>query len=653
MNMKASGSGLNHRLVRIFGSSASLRDGLVLLVAAVLVIVLETYVDVLPTLADWARAHPAWQVDKLFMLLFILAIGFVAFAIRRMREIGVVARRRSEVEARFRDFVAMADEWFWEIDDQLRLTVVDDKAPPPLVDLARQQAPWQPDHLSVDDGAWARHRAELAGRKPFRGFRFHISGDAGTVHHIQISGKPFFDRDGRFCGYRGTGSDVTSAVTAQAASAHLARFDALTDLPNRSQLCDDVDHAAVQARQGGQAAALLCIDLDRFREINDTLGPAVGDRLLKACALRLHGCLGEHDRLARISGDEFAIVQGVRSQPDGAAQLARQILARFGEPFDLDSQDVIVSGSIGIALIDGEQSSDEVLERAGIALHRAKQDGRATFCLFEQGMEVPLRQRRALEWDLKRGLEEDAFRLVYQPQIDARTREITGLTAVVRWLHPDRGLLEAKDFIADADETGMSVPLGAWVLRAACADAVRWPQARIAVGLSPLQFRHRDLIDLVHRVLDETGLEPARLEIEIPEHALLADANAAATLERLRGLGVRLVLGNFGQASTRLAHRNAFVFDQVKVDRLFTGSLADRTNAQMAAHAMEAIAHGLGHEVCFEGIESADQETLITTAGCTALQGQHYGRAMEPGEIDAILQDGASEARPDSSVSAA
>jgi len=652
MNTKAPGGGLKQRLVRIFGSSASLHDGLVLLAAAVLVIVLETYVDVLPTIADWVREHPAWQLDKLFTLLLILAIGFVAFAIRRMREIGMVARRRSEVEARFRDFVAMADEWFWEIDDQLRLTVVDDKAPPPLVELARRQAPWQPDQLAVDDGAWARHRAELAGRKPFRGFRFHISGDAGTVHHIQISGKPFFDREGRFCGYRGTGSDVTSAVTAQAASAHLAQFDSLTDLPNRSQLRDEIDHAAVQARQGGHAAALLCIDLDRFREINDTLGPAVGDRLLKACAQRLHGTLGGHDRLARISGDEFAIVQSVRSQPDGAVALARQVLACFGEPFDLDRQDVIVSGSIGIALIDGERSNDEVLECAGIALHRAKQDGRATFCLFEPGMEVPLRQRRALEWDLKRGLEEDAFRLVYQPQIDARTREITGLTAVVRWLHAERGLLEAKDFMADADQTGMSVPVGAWVLRAACADAVRWPQARIAVSLSSLQFRHRDLIDLVGEVLDETGLEPARLAIEIPEDALVADPNAAATLERLRALGVRLALGNFGHAATSLAHRSAFVFDQVKVDRLFTGSLADRENAQMAAHAMEAIAHGLGDEVCFEGVENVEQETLVTTAGCTALQGHHYGRAMEPGEIDALL-GGETETRPHASESAA
>jgi diguanylate cyclase (GGDEF)-like protein len=521
------------------------------------------------------------------------------------------------------------------------------------VALARQRAPWQPDQLSVDDGAWARHRAELAGRKPFRGFRFHIGGDGGTVHHIQISGTPFFDREGRFCGYRGTGSDVTSAVTAQAASAHLAHFDALTDLPNRSQLRDDVDRVAVQARQGREAAALLCIDLDRFREINDTLGPAVGDQLLKACALRLHGCLGEHDRLARISGDEFAIVQSVRNQPDGATQLARRILARFCEPFDLDRQEVIVSGSIGIALIDGERSSDEVLERAGIALHRAKQDGRATCRLFEPGMEVPLRQRRALEWDLKHGLEEDAFRLVYQPQIDARTKEIMGLTALLRWLHPDRGLLDAKDFIADADETGMIVPLGAWVLRTACADATRWPGTRVGVNLSPPQFRHRDLIDLVRQVLDASGLDSARLELEIPEHALSADPNALATLEELRALGVRLALSNFAQGSTRLAHRNGFVFDQVKVDRLFTGSLAERENAQMAAHAMEAVAHGLGDEVCFEGVESAEQETLVTTAGCAVLQGHHYGRAMAPGEIDALLGSATSETPTDASISAA
>ena len=653
MNRKAPGGGLNHRLVRIFGSSASLYDGLVLLAVAVLVIVLETYVDVLPTIADWSRAHPTWQVDKLFTLLLILAIGFVTFAVRRMREIGVVARRRSEVEARFRDFAAMADEWFWEIDDQLRLTVVDEKGPAPLVELARQRAPWQPDRLSVDDDAWARHRAELAGRKPFRGFRFHISGEAGTVHHIQISGKPFFDRDGGFCGYRGTGSDVTSAVAAQAANAHLAHFDTLTALPNRSQLRDDLDHVVAQARQEGKSAALLCIDLDRFREINDTLGPAVGDLLLKACALRLRGYLTEHDQLARISGDEFAIVQSVQSQPDGVTLLARQILAHIGEPFDLDGQEVIVSGSIGIALIDGDQSSDEVLERAGIALHRAKQDGRATFCLFEPGMEVPLRQRRALEWDLKHGLEEDAFRIVYQPQIDARTRDIMGLTALVRWLHPERGLLEAKDFIADADETGMIVPLGGWVLHSACRDAARWPEVRVAVNLSPLQFRHRDLIDLICRVLDESGLEPARLELEIPEHALLADPSAAATLERLRDLGVRLALSNFAQGATRLSHRNAFVFDQIKVDRLFTGSLPYRTDAQMAAHAMEAVARGLGHEVCFEGIESAEQEIWVTTAGCTVLQGHHYSRAMAPGEIDALLGGVAIDAGSDSSVSAA
>jgi diguanylate cyclase (GGDEF)-like protein len=643
MNGTAPGSGLNDRLVRIFGSSASLRDALVLLAVVALAIVLGVFVDLLPALADFSRQHPAWQVDKLFILHLVLTAGFFFFAICRMREIGAAALGHSELEARFRDFVAMADEWFWEMDAQLRLTEVDEKAPAALVALARQRAPWQP--RSVGDDAWARHRAELAARKAFRGFRFHLSDDAGTVHHIQISGKPFFDRDGNFCGYRGTGSDVTQAVTAEAASAHLANFDRLTDLPNRTQLCDEVDHAAALARTRGQPAALLRIDLDRFREINDTLGPAIGDLLLKSCARRLAGCIAGGDRLARISGDEFAIVQHGQKQPEGAVLLAQRVLASFVEPFDLDGQEVIASGSVGIALIAGDQAGDEVIRSAGIALYRAKYEGRATFCVFEPGMEEQLRRRRALEWDLKRGLEEGEFQLVYQPQIDAATRAVVGIEALVRWLHRERGVLDPKDFIAEADETGLILPLGEWVLHTACAEAAKWPGLRVAVNLSPLQFRHRDLATLVDQALRASGLEAQRLELEIPERALLPDPDAAADiLEQLRRLGVRLALGGFAQGFTSLAHQHRFEFDQVKIDRIFTASLAHRSDAQAAAHAIEAIAHGLGRAVCVEGIETAEQETFATTAGCAVLQGRYYSAPVTPAELEPLLEAAASRA---------
>jgi diguanylate cyclase (GGDEF)-like protein len=655
MRGPAHGIRLSDRLVRVFGSSASLRDALALLAAAILAIMLEMFVDLLPTIADWSRQHPAWQLDKLFTLLFVLGVGFFAFAIRRMREIGAVARRRSEVEARFRDFVAMADEWFWEMDDQLRLTVVDDKAPAPLVALAKRRAPWQPRALGGDD-AWARHRAELAGRKPFRGFRFQVTDDAGAIHHIQISGKPFFDRDGAFQGYRGTGSDVTSEVTAEAASTHLAQFDALTDLPNRMQLCDEVDHAAALARNRGKPAALLRIDLDRFREINDTLGPAVGDLLLKACARRLAASIGPDDHLARISGDEFAIVQHGQKQPEGAVLLCRRVLASFAEPFDLDGQEVIVSGSVGVALIGGGEASDEVVKSAGIALYRAKHDGRATFCLFEPGMEAQLRLRRALEWDLKRGLEDGEFQLVYQPQIDAATRKVVGIEALVRWLHPERGLLDAKDFITEADETGLTLQLEQWVLHTACAQAAKWPELRVAVNLSPLQFRHRDFPTFLHEALQASGLEVCRLELEVPERALLSDPDTAVhVLEQLRDLGVRLTLSDFAQGFTTLAHHHEFIFDQVKVDRMFIGSLMQRADGQAAAHAIEAIAHGLGRTVCVEGVESEDQETLMLTAGCSLLQGRYYSAPVGPGELGALLggSESAVAAEADTAASAA
>jgi diguanylate cyclase (GGDEF)-like protein len=630
--------GLDDRLVRIFGSSASRRDGLVLLAVAVLAIVFETFTDVLPAIADWSRQHPVWQIDKIFIVLLVLAIGFFAFAVRRMREIGAVARRRSEVEGRFRDFVAVSDEWFWEMDEELRLIVVDDDAPAPLVELAKERATWQPDSQSVTDDAWARHRAELARRKPFRGFRFHIADEAGTVWHVRISGKPVFDPDGGFRGYRGTGSDVTSEVTAEAASAHLAHHDPLTGLPNRAQLRKEVDQAVALARNRGRAAALLCIDLDRFREINDTLGPAIGDLLLKACAQRLQGCLAGADRLARISGDEFAIVQAGQSQPDGAVGLCRRILASFALPFELDGREVIAGASIGIALIPGDGSSDECLTNADIALYRAKHDGRGTWCLFEPGMEAELRERRALEWDLKRGLEDGEFQLTYQPQIDAGTRAVVALEALVRWLHPERGLLEPKDFLADADQTGVILPLGEWVLRTACAEVAAWPGVCVAVNLSPVQFRHRDLADLVARVLAETGLDPARLELEVPERALLVDPDEAAPiLERLRGLGVRLVLDDFAQGVTSLARFHQVAFDKIKVDRLFTGSLEHRVDGQAAAHAIECIAHGFGRAVCVEGVETAEQETLVTTAGCAVLQGYRYSGPIGPREVGALL----------------
>jgi EAL domain-containing protein (putative c-di-GMP-specific phosphodiesterase class I) len=337
-------------------------------------------------------------------------------------------------------------------------------------------------------------------------------------------------------------------------------------------------------------------------------------------------------------------VQHDQDQPDAAALLARRVLASFAEPFDLDGQEVIASGSVGVALIAGSQAGDEAIKSAGIALYRAKHEGRATFCVFEPGMEAQLRLRRALEWDLKRGLEEGEFQLLYQPQIDAASRTVVGIEALVRWLHPQRGLLDAKDFIAEADETGLILPLGAWVLHTACTQAASWPELRVAVNLSPLQFRHRDLGTLVGEALQTSGLEADRLELEIPESALLPDPDAAAdTLERLRDLGVRLALSDFTQAFTSLAHHHRFTFDLVKIDRTFTDSLTQRTDAQAAAHAIETIAHGLGHTVCAEGVESAEQETFMTTAGCAVLQGCHYSAPIGPGELEALLGGAASE----------
>jgi diguanylate cyclase (GGDEF)-like protein len=421
--------------------------------------------------------------------------------------------------------------------------------------------------------------------------------------------------------------DVTEHKRAEARIAHMAHFDGLTDLPNRAAFGECLATTLERAAREKERFALLCLDLDRFKEVNDVFGQAAGDAVLRKVAERLANSCGEAF-LARLGGDEFAVIAGGGTQPAGAAALAERLTAAFADEFTVDGHRLHVGVSIGIAIFpaDGADVS-ALLANADAALHRAKTGGRSAICFFEADMDQRLRERRALVHDLHAAIERGELMVYYQPQarIDG---EITGFEALARWKHPARGLIAPDVFIPVAEESGLILSIGEWVLREACREAASWPKPlNIGVNLSPLQFRHGDLPGLVHAVLLETGLSPGRLELEITESVLIDDfSRGIAILRRLKLLGVHIAMDDFGTGYSSLSNLQAFAFDRIKIDRSFISSL--RTNRQSATivRAVIGLGRGLDLPVIAEGVETADQLAFLAAESCDEVQGFLIGR---------------------------
>jgi diguanylate cyclase (GGDEF)-like protein len=438
------------------------------------------------------------------------------------------------------------------------------------------------------------------------------------------------------------GQMTRDLASSQTRARHLALHDALTDLPNRVLLAERLNQALVHARRHGDAPAVLCLDLDRFKEVNDALGHPMGDLLLREVAARLRACTRETDTVARLGGDEFAVVQVGASQPAEAEALCRRLLEVLGAPCRLDGHEVVVGASVGVALapVDGDEPAT-LLRHADIALYRAKGEGRGTFRFFEEGMNRELQARRALERDLRRALDEGRFELHYQPQVELGSGRTVGVEALLRWRHPERGSVPPNDFIPLAEETGLIVPIGAWVLRTACAQALAWPGLRVAVNLSAAQFRQPGLAETVAQALRETGLEPDRLELEITEGVLLEDTVAAVTtLHALRGLGVRIAMDDFGTGYSSLSYLRRFPFDKIKIDKSFVADLDGGRSADAAAivRAVVSLGSSLGMTTTAEGIEAEAQAELLRAEGCDEVQGYHFGRPMPPADLTRWLE---------------
>jgi diguanylate cyclase (GGDEF)-like protein len=473
-------------------------------------------------------------------------------------------------------------------------------------------------------------------------FRFARSDD--VVLSIAARANRVDDDADQHAALKGTFQDITERKRTEAKLDHLAHHDALTDLPNRVLFKDRLKHALARAARDQTLVAVHCLDLDKFKDINDTLGHAVGDRLLQAVADRLLAEVRGADTVARLSGDEFAVIQVGIDHPDHPRNLSDRLVESLSRPFDVNGHDLLVSASVGVALFPADdEDGEQLLMKADIAMYRAKAEGRNCCRFFVTGMDDAVRERKALERDLRLGLEEGWFEVHYQPQVVAENGQVIGAEALLRLRHPERGLLSPEEFIPLAEDTGLIVPIGSWVLRAACAQAARWHAAgnplRIAVNLSPVQFRQAGLVTTVRSALQESTLPPEYLELEITESMLMQDAvSAVDILRQLRHLGVNIAMDDFGTGYSSLSYLKLFPFDRIKIDRSFVRELANDKDAAAIVRAIVALGHSLDMQTTAEGVETPAQLSYLRGEACDEIQGYYFGRPMPADQFDGLLQ---------------
>jgi diguanylate cyclase (GGDEF)-like protein len=451
---------------------------------------------------------------------------------------------------------------------------------------------------------------------------------------IAVSQRPMPDG-----GWVAVHEDVTERRRAEAKIAHLARHDLLTNLPNRVLFREHLEDALSEMKPG-RGCAIHCLDLDHFKTVNDTLGHPVGDDLLKVVADRLIQAVNGSDMVARIGGDEFAIVQTAVERPEQCSELASRIVDSVGRPYDMDGRHIIIGTSIGIAIAPTDGTNpDHLLKNADMALYLAKSEGRATHRFFKRDMDKRLQARRALELDMRAAVTEGQFELHYQPIIRLDDGRVSGFEALVRWNHPQRGQIPPLQFISLAEETGLILPLGEWVLRTACAQAAGWPvPVSVAVNLSPAQFKGGHLVQIALNALASSSLPPDRLDLEITESVFLQDEPATlTTLHQLRGLGVRISMDDFGTGYSSLAYLRNFPFDKIKIDRSFVRDMLDRDDCRAIVRAVAGLACTLGISTVIEGVETEEQVKMAKMEGCNEAQGFYFSTPMPEREVAEFL----------------
>jgi diguanylate cyclase (GGDEF)-like protein/PAS domain S-box-containing protein len=603
-------------------------------------------------------------------------IGVLAFNSRQVREpdvalmqainvigsqIGQFVQRKvaEEVmrasEERFRSLTELSSDIYWEQDEQHRFTSVGGAGSSQLnlgSDHPIGKKRWEQNYINMTADDWAVHFATLDARQPFRELELCRVDDSGNKVWISVSAEPVFDTSGAFKGYRGVAKDITERKQAEERVYYLANHDALTSLPNRAMFSHILNLWIRSAIRYGRHFAVLFIDLDRFKVINDTLGHEAGDQMLREMGQRLGDTVRKSDVVARLGGDEFVVLIQEVSEPRQVEVVAGKILGALMKPLSIQGQECRMTASIGIAMYPADaQDEQSLMKNADIAMYRAKQEGKNTYKFYSQETNVHSFERLALETSLRRALERDEFFLHYQAKLDLKTGRITGVEALVRWQHPELGAVPPGQFIPLAEETGLIVPIGKWVLETACAQNVAWqrdglPPLRMSVNLSARQFADEDLLNDIAMALEKSGMPAELLELELTESVVMQNAQRAdLVLSAIKRMGARLAIDDFGVGYSSLTHLKRFPIDTLKVDRSFIRNLPHDVEDKAITEAIIAMGKSLNLTVVAEGVETLEQETFLRERACDETQGYYFSKPIPSDQFAELLRQRIETAR--------
>ena len=560
---------------------------------------------------------------------------------QKIVELNSERQKLIENEARFRDFAEASADWFWESDALLNIDAVTGGSS----GLSFSNLT----NLTNLANACHSHTSNemlktLEGHKKFADFIVHFIDEAGKFSYLRVSGKPVFLNDGSFLGYRGVGRDVSETVALNRRVEFLATHDDLTGLPNRSMFRQRLEHAIAKAERISGQVLLLFFDLDHFKMVNDTLGHEAGDQLLLMATKRITERARATDILCRVGGDEFVMVMEGASPQDGH-RLVRDIIAAFAPPFEIEGQRVYTTVSIGVSVYpDDTTDAQSLLLYADLAMYRAKQNGRNDFEFYTTGLNFIAHQWLEMEHGIRQALKENQLFVVYQPQVDKETQQLVGMEALLRWRHPERGLIPPLEFIKIAEQSSLINDIGDFVMETCCAQMRTWLDAgycvpRVSINISPRHLRSEHLSKMLHRISSKYQIAPELLCVEITEHALLEDAEEVKkNMRYIKESGFHVSLDDFGMGHSSLLYLKRWAVDEVKIDQTFVDGLVNSEEDRVIVKAIVALGNALGLSLVAEGVENQLQADILSASGCKIMQGYFYSQPIPAAELEAWLK---------------